>query len=137
MNNRPDITEMLMEKRDLAYQIEELSQNHASYLENEDVDGFTESLQQREELLEKMRVLESKLPPLAEIAAIPGCASIVLETNLCIKRIQKLDALMEQKAQELLDQWRMQIQKISQGRRAGSAYDSQAAPSALYFDKRE
>ena len=137
MNNGLEISELLMEKRDLAYQIEELSQSHASYLDNEDVDGFTESLQQREELLEEMRVIESKLPPLAEVAAIPGCASIVLETNLCIKRIQKLDALIEQKAQELLDQWRAQIQKISQGRKAGSAYDSQTAPSSLYFDKRE
>jgi hypothetical protein len=129
------VTSALQEKKEHLQAVLELTQAQDRLIENLDLPGLLENLDKRQRHIEALETLEQSLPDRSVLLFERGGPQLAVEINALLSEIQAIDAQNQQKARDCLVFLKGQMQKVSQGRRAGAVYDTRPpALEATYFD---
>ncbi|MDR3208015.1 MAG: flagellar protein FlgN [Oscillospiraceae bacterium] len=129
------VTSALQNKKEHLRAVLELTQAQEELIENLDLPGLMENLDSRQQHIQALETLDLSLPDRSVLLFERGGSQLAVEINALLDEIRALDTQNQQKARDCLVFLKGQMQKVSQGRRAGAGYDARRSPlEATYFD---
>ncbi len=141
MTNMVTITDtkiLLNRKLDHLQAILALTEKQSEFIDTDEIDALLDNIAQRQRHIDAIEVIQDELPERQFLLMDHGCAQLAVKINDSIAQTQKLDTINQQKARDRLAFLRGQMQKVSQGRRAGTGYDHTPSDlGATYFDSRK
>lgn len=151
------LTELSEKKLELLHEMFLLSKQQTEAINNEAIDSLQEIIDGRQSLIDRIDRMDEEfnvyyqrlkyenkingLDELDKLASVEGIATLkklVAEIMQKLEDISVVDAENKRRAEQLLQGFTVEMQKLSQGKRINSAYKPVATQDqSVYFDRKK
>lgn len=135
--DRENLLGLLEQKKELLTKMRDVTKRFAALLENDEVETFSDGLQQREDIIKKIDAftkMERHMPEIED----EQVASLKQQCRELIREMLKIDEQNSQLAQKKIEQYRVQIKSLNQQKKGIGQYaNAYKKNEAFYFDEKK